>query len=292
MNRIDLTAVIVSYNTRDYLKRALDSFLASCRQDQIRNEIIVIDNGSTDGSRQMLKKEYPKVATIFTRSNLGFGRANNLGIERARGEYILLLNSDAFALEDGIGRMLAFSKRHPRAFIGGKLFNMDGTPQPSCGPFFSLLNVFLMLFAQGDKLKLTRYSPADPRLVDWISGAAVMGLKRLFTEEDLFFDEKIFMYMEEVDLFYRARKKGIRVYFFPNAQFIHVGSGSAREGDSQPVINIFRGLAYFYRKHCPRWQQYLLALMLKIKAIIGMTIGQLTGNQYLMKTYEKAVSIS
>src|SRR4030042_1254966 len=107
----------------------------------------------------------------------------------------------------GIEKRYRFSVRKPNAFIGGKLFNSDRTPQSSCGPFFSLPVVFAALFLRGDRIGLTRYSPNKPRRVDWISGACIMAPKKLFLD-GLLFDEKIFMYMEEIDLLYRAKKKG------------------------------------------------------------------------------------
>lgn len=286
---VELSVIITSFNTKKYLKNCLDALFASVKASRITTEVIVIDNGSTDGSREMLVEEYPMVRRIFKRKNIGFGPANNIGIKEAVGEYILLLNSDAFVVEDGIERMLQYARRHPKAFIGAKLFNRDGTPQASCGPFYSIPVVFVMLFLKGDALKITRYSPDKPRRVDWVSGACLMAQKKVF-EDGLLFDENIFMYMDEIDLLYRAKMKGYRTYFFPSAKFIHVGSGSSI-GRKQPVLNIYHGLVYFYRKHYGGLAFIMLKVLLRLKAAVAVSIGALTGNSYLQETYNEAYKL-
>jgi GT2 family glycosyltransferase len=147
-----------------------------------------------------------------------------------------------------------------------------------------------MLFLKGDALRLTRYSPDRPRPVDWVSGACLMAQKKVF-EDGLLFDENIFMYMDEIDLLFRAKMKGYRTYFFPSAKFIHVGSGSA-VGRKQPVLNIYHGLVYFYRKHYGGVSIFLLRTLLKLKAVVAVAIGELTGNVYLKETYNEAYRLA
>jgi len=245
---------------------------------------------STDGTRQMLKNKFPKVKAVLNRKNVGFGRANNQGMRMAKGEFILLLNSDTVVVDNAIGKLVAFGRQHPNAFIGPKLLNADHTPQTSCGPFFSLPVVFATLFLKGDALGLTRWSPMRTRKVDWVSGACILAPRRVFLD-DLLFDEHIFMYMEEIDLLYRAKTAGHDVYFYPHALIVHIGSGSSSDKRKGPVLNIYRGFAYFYAKHHPGWRLATLRGMLKMKAAVSWMIGMLLGNEYLRDTYAEAFQL-
>lgn len=286
---MDLSIIIPSFNTKDLLDRCLTSIYNSLQGSKLSFEVIVIDNASNDGTVGLLNKKYPRVEKIFNKINLGYGKANNLGIKKAKGNYILLLNSDIKVLDSAIETLFDFTKDHADSFVGGKLFNEDMTPQSSCGPMFSLPVVALMLFAKGDSLGLTRYSPANERSVGWVSGGCLMARKRLFIQLGLF-DESIFMYMDEIDLLYRASKSGIKTYFLPTARFIHSGAASSA-GRKQPVLNIYRGLLYFYRKHRSIMELNVLKSFLCLKAYAGIGIGRITGNKYLQSTYEEAIHL-
>lgn len=288
---MDLSIVIVSFNTKKLLDDCLASVGRSLKETQLSYEVIVVDNVSTDGTREMLKKKYTWVQTIFNSENVGFGRANNQGMKKAVGEYIFLLNSDTIILNNAIAKLLSFAKQHPKTFVGPKLLNLDRSVQTSCGPFFSLPVVFAALFLRGDRIGLTRWSPNRTRGVDWVSGAALMGPKKLFMD-NLFFDEKIFMYMEEIDLLYRAKKKGYKTLFYPRSVIIHLGSGSSTNKKKGPVLNIYRGVKYFYIKHHAPWKVRILLFLLKAKAAIAWCIGVLTGSAYLKETYAEAYKLS
>ncbi len=287
---MDLSVIIISFNTKKLTEDCLTSTIKSLKQAKLTWEIIVVDNVSTDGTREMLKKKFPEVRTILNQENVGFGRGNNQGIKAAKGEYILLLNSDTVVLNTAIGKLLSFAKQHPNAFVGPKLLNLDRSPQTSCGPFFSLPVVFIALFLKGDRLGITRWSPNHVRKVDWVSGACILAAKRLFMN-DLLFDEKIFMYMEEIDLLYRAKKKGYATYFYPRSLIVHVGSGSSTDKRKGPVLNIYRGYVYVYTKHYSGLSLSILRGMLKTKAMISWLIGVLTGSAYLKETYAEAYQL-
>ena len=173
--------------------------------------------------------------------------------------------------------------------MGAKLFNPDMTPQPSCGLFYTLPVVFGTLFLKGDYWGLTRQSPNKIRKVDWVSGACIMAKKETYKKTGGF-DEGIFMYMEEIDLLYRAKKIGLAAYFFPEARLVHYGSLSSGE-KTYPIVQIYQGFLYLYKKHFPKWQIFCLKSMLKLKALISIGIGRLTKNDYLIKTYEKALEM-
>jgi len=283
----DLSIIIVSFNTKKYTEDCLASVVRSLKQTTLTWEIIVVDNVSTDGTQKMIKTTFPMVKTIWNSENVGFGRGNNQGIRNAVGEYILLLNSDTIVLNNAIGKLVSFGRQHPNAFIGPKLLNPDRSPQSSCGPFFSLPVVFASLFLKGDYIGLTRWSPNRVRKVDWVSGACILAPKKLLSE-DLLFDEKIFMYMEEIDLLMRARKKGYATYFYPRSLIVHLGAASSTNKRKGPVLNIYRGFLYLYRKHGSPLSLFLIRLMLKTKAIIVWTIGALLGKALLKETYAEA----
>lgn len=287
---MELSIIIVSFNTLKLTHDCIASLYRSLDHTAFKFEIIVVDNVSTDGTRQMLKSKFPKVRVISNRENVGFGKANNQGIRAAKGEFILLLNSDTVVLNSSIQKLLSFSKQHPNAFVGGKLLNADRSPQTSCGPFFSLPVVFASLFMKGDSAGLTRWSPEKTKKVDWVSGACIIAAKKLFMN-DLLFDEHIFMYMEEIDLLYRARLKGYSTYFYHRALIVHLGGGSSQNKRKGPVLNIYRGLLYFYGKYKPEWQLSTVKFLLKTKAIIAYSIGVMMGRSQLKETYAEAYKL-
>ncbi len=291
----DLSIIIISYNTKDITKKCVETCLASLQMDSnLRADIVVLDNNSTDGTVAELEKiNDSQLKIIRSAENFGFSRGNNEAVKHAEGKYILFLNSDIEVINDAIPKLYNFftSTDNKYNFLGGKLFEKDGkTAQASCGPFYTLPIVCAALFLKGDYYGLTRYSPKTVQKVDWISGACIM------TQKDVFetlggFDEKIFMYMEEIDLLYRANKRGLTAGFYPHAHFIHLGSASSNTR-SKPIIQVFRGFLYFYKKHRSHTEYVLLRSMLQLKALISLTIGHITSNSYLVMTYEEALDVA
>jgi len=298
MNKFDLSIIIVSYNTKKITIDCLNSIINSLKDSSLKYEIIVVDNGSKDDSVPAIKKLKSKIknqnvniSIIENKTNIGFGKANNKAAKNANSDYLLFLNSDIIVLNSAIEKLYNFYKQNEKTFnfLGGKLLNKDKTPQPSCGPMYNLPIIFAHLFLRGDYWGLTRYSPNKLKEVDWISGACFLTKKKYF-EKLGGFDEKIFMYMEEIDLFYRAKKQGLKIFFYPEAQFIHLGSASSG-GRTYPIIQVYRGLIYFYKKHHSQLSIFLLKIMLKLKALVAINIGKITKNNYLTKTYEEAYQI-
>jgi len=299
---MDLSIIIVNYNTKELLKKCLFSIVTKQQGNKVTKqqssnitmEIIIVDNGSEEKIKNQISKfknKYQnfKIKLIENKENLGFSKANNQAIQQAQGEYILLLNPDTEVIENGVEQLLSFMKANKKADIaGGKLFNRDKTVQPSCGPFYSLSVCFLLLFLKGDKLGLTRWSPQKVREVDWVSGACLMAKRSVF--EKLSFDENIFMYMDEIEFLYRAKKAGFKVFFYPQAKFFHLGAGSSQTKKTA-VLNIYQGLLYFYQKHHSNWRLSLLKLILKTKARATCFLGKLIGNNYLKETYEQALAL-
>lgn len=287
MAKPTLSIIIISYNTKQITEDCIDSIYQSSPQSF---EIIVIDNNSTDGSVEMLQqfgKKHENFRLVQNKDNAGFARANNQGARLAKGEYILFLNSDTVVLDNALSKLLDFARRVPNAhFIGGKLFNKDMTPQASCGPFYSLPVIFAALFLRGDYYGLTRSSPNSTKEVDWVSGACILTKRELF-EKIGGFDEEIFMYMDEIDMLYRAKKHGYRVYFYPHAKFVHLGSASSGNR-TYPILQVYRGFLYFYKKHHSPLAMLFLKGMLQLKALVAIGIGKITQNKYLLNTYGEA----
>lgn len=286
---MDLSIIIPNYNTRRLLDRCLRSIYQSLKGGKLSFEIIVVDNASNDDSKHLLNTKYNRVIKVFNKTNFGYGKANNQGISRAKGKYVLLLNSDIEVKIGAIEALYRFLVANPRSFAGGRLLNEDGSRQPSCGPMYTLPVIFLMLFGKGDSLGITRSSPEEIKKVDWVSGACLIGQRNSFVDIGLF-DEDIFMYMEEVDFFYRAKQKGYSVLFYPGASFVHTGAASSANRKT-PVVNIYRGLLYFYHKHKDPFSLLILQVLLTLKALAAITVGRMIGKKDLFITYEQALKM-
>ena len=296
MVKIDLSIVIVSYNTKKVTEDCIESINRSLTNTKIKYEIVIVDNDSRDGSAQTLQKiaqnKVNQLSYSQTGSNLGFGRGNNFGVKKAVGKYILLLNTDTIVLNRAIEKLYNFYVENEKEvhFLGAKLLNLDLTPQPSACRFFTLPVVFATLLLKGDYWGLTRSSPDKFCQVDWISGACIMTTKKHYQRLGGF-DKNIFMYMEEVDLLYRAKKLGLNTFFYPASQIIHLGSASSN-GKTFPILQVYKGFLFFYKKHYSIFHLFALRLILKFKALIAYLIGKIRGNQYLIKTYEEAFKLA
>ncbi|MBI4008797.1 glycosyltransferase family 2 protein [Candidatus Roizmanbacteria bacterium] len=300
MAKPDLSIIIVSHNTKKITQNCLESIIKSVKN--LSCQVIVVDNGSKDGTSENIKYQISNIKTTYQKSNisiklhenthnLGFGKANNQGLKLAQSDYILFLNSDIVVLDNSIEKLYDFYRNNEKKmqFLGGKLLNQDMTPQPSCGPAYSLPMVAAHLFLRGDYWGLTRYSPDSLKQVDWVSGACIL-TKKEYLEKIGGFDENIFMYMDEIDLLHRAKKQGYHIFFYPEAKFIHLGSASS-SSRKYPIIHVFNGLIYFYNKHHSKLDQFLLKIMLKLKASIGLILGYIFNNSYLKETYAKAFKL-
>ncbi len=303
-----LSIIILSFNTKDILKDCVESIFRNDRrldfsgkkaladnEDLIPTELIIVDNGSLDGSVEYLvnleKKKNSNIKTIFNKKNLGFGRANNQAMKICKGEYILLLNSDTVIFDAAISQTLFWLSTHPEYdLVGCKLLNPDKSNQGSAAKFPHLDTAFSMLFLDRlIKSTKTMSSPQKIQYVDWVMGAFMLLRKDVYRQTKGF-DENYFMYMEEVEWCYRISQKGLRVGFYPNARIIHLG-GKSSCGRTAPIINIFNGLIYFYKKHKKPYELFILKIMLNIKAMASYFIGILKNDEYLKKTYSQALAV-
>ena len=232
---MELSIIIVNFNTKDLTKACLDSIHKW--SEGVAWEIIVVDNGSTDDSREMLKT-YPGITPILNKKNLGFAKANNKGIEIAKGKYILLLNSDTEIRQDSIQTMLRFMDGHLKAGAATcKLELTSGAMDPACHRGFPTPWVALTYFTGLEKLFATsrifgRYhmgykNMSIPHQVDCISGAFFLARRDVVDQVGLL-DEDYFMYAEDIDWAYRFKQKGWEVWFNPEATVLHKKKQSGR----------------------------------------------------------------
>jgi GT2 family glycosyltransferase len=287
----ELSIIILNYNTRALLEECLKSVFNFTVG--ITYEIIIVDNASHDDSLKFIntfitKNKSAHVKLIKNTDNFGFAKANNIGIKSAEGKYILLLNSDTLLEEDAFSRLLKLAtEKSDFGIAGPKLLNADNSVQPSTAPFYTLLVTAFSLF-RGDKY--LRRSPEKQTQVDWISGSCFL-INRKLIEKIGLLDEHFFMYIEEMEFCYRAHQAGFSVWFFPETSIYHLVRGSTPEGKQKVIWWIYEGLQYFYRKHFAGWQFSVLKWLLRSKAFLAMTYGFLTGNDYLKKTYAKALQL-
>ena len=259
---MDLSIIIVSWNTRDLLAQCLQSVYDTVHG--LEFQVFVVDNASSDGSAAMVRERFPQVRLIENTKNVGFARANNQAIREAGGQYILLLNSDARVMGDSVLQMARFMDgRAEVGIVGPPLVFPDGRPQLAWGPLPSLASEVWSLFGL-DRLRSSGAwrSDSSQRFLEtgWVSGACMMVRRRVIEQVGLL-DEEYFMFSEEIDLCYRARKAGWKIIHLPTALAIHVGGGSTGL-TAKRILMLYRGkLQYFAKHHGDRARKLLLGAM-------------------------------
>lgn len=278
---IDLSIIIVNWNTRQLLLNCLSSIYDTVRKAAF--EIIVVDNGSTDGSVEAISKMFPLIKVIANPSNHGFARANNVAMKQMKGKYAVLLNSDTILKENALDDMLRFMEQHTTAGIcGPQLLNKDGSKQNSVGVFPSLLTEFVSKglihvlspsmyerHFQSKKATLT-----EPTVVDFIIGACMMVRKAAMDKVGMFDEDYFFLY-EEVDWCYRMRKAGWLVYHLPDVEIYHLGGQSMKEINLRARAETWRSRYLFFEK----------SLKLSIHARYGLLFMGILQNVYQFMVY-------
>ncbi|MCX7681430.1 MAG: glycosyltransferase family 2 protein [Anaerolineae bacterium] len=252
---VDLSVIIVNWNVRALLRRCLHSVLYP--QPKPGLEVIVVDNGSTDGSAAMVRQEFPNVCLIANHDNRGFPAANNQGIAIARGRYILLLNPDTEVVGDALSTLVAFADAHPDVgVVGPQLLYPDGRVQPSRRRFPTLATAFFestWLQPYAPRRLLERYYVSDrpddiPQDVDWVCGAALMARREAIAQVGLM-DEGFFMYSEELDWCRRFKEAGWRVVYLPTAKVIHHEGKSSEQVLPARHVHFQTSKVRYFRKY-------------------------------------------
>lgn len=295
----DVSIIIPSYNTRKLLDNCISSII---KETKIKYEIIVVDNGSTDGSQRMVAVKYPKIKIINKQKNIGFAGAVNLGFKIAQSDRILLLNSDTIINDRAIDKTIAYQNSNQEAdIVGCQLLNQDKTIQPSGGFLPNLGQIFgWMLLA--DELPIIKdfirpyqqsnrifYKTTQP--LGWMTGAFML-IKRNVWDVIGLFDEHFFMYGEEVEWCWRANKANFKVWYFSGANIVHLKSKSSSKGLETAILGEFQGIKKLYAKQMPALLM-LLRLFLKIGAMLRVMIfGILLNNREKRLIYEKAYKLA
>lgn len=219
-----VSIILVSYNTRELLRDCLHSVRE--KTADLPYEIIIVDNQSADGTPSMLREEFPHIQLIEAGANLGFGRANNLGAEQARGKYLFFLNTDTILLNNAVKILVDFMENHPRAGIcGANLYTHDMREGHSFFPLPTVANEikaqFPFIITKNSLFYTTFNRTGKPLEVDCILGADLM-IRRDVFEQVGGFDPDFFLYYEETEMTYRVRKAGYKVYSVPDAEIIHL----------------------------------------------------------------------
>lgn len=262
----DFSVVIVCLNNRGYLSTCLHSLFES--QIQSRFEVIVVDNGSTDGSQDLLKEEFPQVEVIQNEENMGLSKASNQGIVASSGRYVLLLNDDTLVDGPSLDALVAFLDATPDAgAAGGRLLNPDGSFQAADSRFPSLWEEFLITTRLGAWIWPNypdRGYSKEIKVVEWI-GSACLFLRRAALIEVGLLDESYFIYGDEADLQFRLKRAGWNVYYLPEVITVHYGGRSLDRWRRRKMV--YRGKLLFFRKNYGLMRTFLLRALYALLSI-------------------------
>ena len=257
-----VSVIIPNYNGMQYVKRCLDSLMEQTLKDW---EILFIDNGSADGSRELVEKEYPLVRVIALPENLGFCGAVNIGIHAATAPYVVLLNNDTEAEPEFLQELYDGIRRKPRAFSGGAMMLQfhDREKIDDAGNFYNALG---WAFALGKGKPAADYNK-ERKIFSACGGAAIY--RKDLLEELGYFDEEHFAYLEDTDIGYRAQIAGYENWYFPKAKVYHVGSGTSGSRYNQFKIRYSsRNNIYMIYKNMP-----ILQIVLNMPLLVaGFTV--------------------
>ncbi len=258
---MDLSIIIVNYKTAEKVKICVDS-IKNSDMDGLDWEIIVVDNKSDDDIEEILNQYYPEVKLLRSDRNLGMGAGNNLGVREAAGNFILILNPDTQIKGNAVKMLYQYVKKNDEVgIVGPKLLNPDNTLQESCLRFPNFFTpifrrTFLGALARKhlNKFLMRDFGHEETTEVDWLLGSCLMIDRRAFPERNKIFDEKFFMYFEDIDLCRRARNRNYKVVYHPRAVVIH---DHVRQSAGAPWY-----LAPFTdrlaREHIKSWLKYFL----------------------------------
>ncbi len=278
---MDLSIIILSYNTSQITNECLTCLKKSidfCKSKLKNNiEVIVLDNASSDNSVETIEKNHKWVKLIKSKQNLGFSKGNNEAFKKCSNPYILLLNSDSFVKPETLFQALEFFKNNPKASVlGAKLTNRKNKYQPSAGFLPNLFNNFTWQMGVeampylGSLIKPIHernenfYSKTEK--VGWIMGAFFM-IKRNVYKKLGGFDENIFMYAEDLELCFRIKKAGYKIFYTPKINIVHLGCASSNHDLEKPLYLELKSILYLYKKHFSNQ-----ILLFKIPIILGCLI--------------------
>jgi hypothetical protein len=268
---MDMSIIIVSWNTKKLLEECLVSVCAQTKN--LTFEIFVVDNASEDGTPQMVKEKFPAVRLIENKTNLGFAAANNLALQKAIGKYLLILNPDTIVLDSALEKAVQLlQSKSDVGILGVKTLNKDGSIQhtirrdPTLSAAVLILIKLQHIFPPRDYYQ-TDFDYSRETSVEQIQGSFML-IRREVADKIGYFDEKFFIWFEEVDLCLRARGAGWKISYSPAASIIHYGGESFAQIKGLKKQKMFnRSLFYYFHKHKPGWQ-YLILRFFEIPSLL------------------------
>lgn len=283
-----ISVSIVSYNTRDLLEKTLKRLE---NQDIKRMEVRVVDNQSSDGSADMVKKKFPKVELIESGKNMGFGAGQNLALKKTGSPLILLLNPDTEFSPDALSKMVKFMDENPECGIAGsKLVDQKGRLVSNGGYLPFGIPLISWLFNL-DKLGFPSFHMESKDFYEgknagWIGGT-FMVIRKEVLEKAGYFDEDYFMYFEDVDLCYRARRKRFKVLYNPGVEVVHYSGASSKDPRLTQWLGEFRGLLIFSYKNTGFLYGVLVRLLVILAVLLRIVFFAIMGKLDYSKTYIK-----
>jgi GT2 family glycosyltransferase len=281
-----IDVVLVSWNDEARIAAALDSVfaLSEIRGDHTFANVVLSDNGSADPTRELVRERYGERVTIIENgANLGFGAACNRAFARTSAPYVFLLNPDAQLRDHALASVVAFMETHPRCGLAGsRIYNTDGTIAESCGEFDTWTGAFLRSSAWGELPVFRRFANGaalrawghrDERRVDLAIGAALC-VRRELLETVGVFDERFFLYHEEVDLAKRAAAAGFETWYVPSSEAVHEGMGSATSRAAAEAHKQRSRRRYWIKHHGYLWYFTLCAALLaRFSPLLAAALG-------------------
>jgi GT2 family glycosyltransferase len=276
-----ISIIIVNYNVRDFLHHALVSLQKAMKG--IRGDIIVVDNASDDGSVEMVRRRFPAIHLIVSKVNLGFAKANNLGLKRAQGKFLLLINPDTLVQEDTLRVMIKFFLENPDVGLAGcKVLNPDGTFQLACRRSFPRpwvafskmigLSAFFPHSRLLGRYNLTYLSPDETYEIDAVSGSFMM-VRREAYEQVGGLDEEFFMYGEDLDWCYRIQQAGWKNYYVHSTQIIHYKGESTKRSNLDEIRTFYQAMHLFVQKHFS--SSRLFALLIRAAIFVSSRLAMI-----------------
>jgi GT2 family glycosyltransferase len=271
-----LSIIIVNWNTKDLLLQCLESVYQTI--EGIETEVFVVDNGSMDGSGSIFAsgERFPEVKFIGNEMNLGFARANNQALRKAKGKYVLLLNPDTQVKEEAIYRLVSFMEAHPEAGgAGAQLLNADGSKQNSIANFPSLVtelfnkSLLRWLFPKAFPGKERNYP--EPVEVDSVIGACMM-VKREAVDQVGLFDEDYFLFLEETDWCCRVKRAGWKIYHVPQSEVYHFQGKGAELEKAKAKVEYYRSRYHFFEKNRGSLHWFILLIGLVAKLMFNLVL--------------------
>lgn len=275
MDTCQLSINIVNYNNSQFLTNCIKSIYEYTRK--INFTILVIDNASTDNSIELIKNKFLALKIIKNDNNIGFAKAHNIGIKLTEAKYILILNPDTLFIDASIERMVDFMDKHAdTGIVGPKILNPDKSPQHTGITYPNNLNLLFETFFLdrifpdsrlfGRHKKIYEFSKENAD-VDYMQGSCLMTKKEVIEDIGLL-DERFFMYFEETDFCYRAKKKGWKISRLQNCSAIHFGCGETGYYDEPRIYQYHKSLILFYRKFYSATNILLLKIILFARALL------------------------